>query len=107
MAGRAHLLPDLLKKSRADSTISKYHGAFVRFQKWIMCNGMGSRDALPAGAFVVAIYLASLIQTVNSTSPVLAAFYSIKWHHEINGLVSPTSSKLVENVLEAAKATTN
>ncbi|XP_068240109.1 uncharacterized protein [Palaemon carinicauda] len=103
MAGKVHLLPNLLKKSRADSTSSKYHGAFVRFQKWVSCNGLGSGDALPAKSFIVAIYLASLIQSVNSPSPVIAAFYAIKWYHDINGLYSPTNSKLVENILEAAK----
>ena len=98
-----NLLPDLLRKSRAISTDKKYSSAFVRFHKWALSNGLRSRDILPAKAFPVAIYLASLIQTVNSFSPVIAAFYAIKWFHDIYGLESPTNSKLVVNVLEAAK----
>lgn len=103
MAGGVHLLPELLQQSRAKSTNKKYECAFLRFHKWAIHNGLGGRDTLPASVFPVAIYLASLIQTVNSPSPVIAAFYAIKWFHDINGLHSPTDSKLVSNVLEAAK----
>jgi len=103
LAGKAILLPELLRNSRADSTDKKYTGAFVRFQKWVYSNNLGSRDVLPAKPFVVAIYLASLIQSSQTPSPVISAFYAIKWFHDINGLKSPTESKLVCNILEAAK----
>ena len=97
LADRVHLLPEVLRKSRSDSTDKKYSSAFVRFHKWALCNGLRSRDILPAKAFTVAIYLASLIQTVNSPNPVIAAFYAIKWFHDMYGLASPTNSKLVVN----------
>ena len=100
---KVSLLPDLLRKSRAQSTDKNYTSAFIRFQKWILCNGLGSGDALPAKTLTVALYLASLIQTAKSPAPVIAAFYGIKWFHELYGLVSPTNSKLVINVLESAK----
>lgn len=58
---------------------------------------------MPAKALTVAIYLASLIQSANSLSAVIAAFYGIKWFHDLYGLESPTNSKLVVNVLESAK----
>lgn len=103
LADRVHLLPDILRRSRASSTDKKYIGAFSRFYKWAIMNGMRSRDILPAKAFTVAIYLASLIQSSSSSSSVIAAFYGIKWVHELYGIVSPTSSNLVVNVLEAAK----
>ena len=103
MAEGVHLLPDLLKKSRADSTNKKYECAFFRFHKWAISNGLGSSDTLPAKQFPVAIYLSSLIQTVSSPSPVVAAYYAIKWYHDMYGLESPTDSKLVKNVVEAAK----
>ena len=61
LVGKAILLPELLRKSRADSEDKKYTGAFVRFQKWVYSNNLVSRDVLPAKPFVVAIYLASLI----------------------------------------------
>ena len=103
LADRVHLLPEVLRKSRSDSTDKKYSSAFVRFHKWALCNGLRSGDILPAKAFTVAIYLASLIQTVNSPSPAIAAFYAIKWFHDMYGLMSPTNSKLVVNVLVSAK----
>ena len=103
LAARVHLLPDILRKSRADSTDKKYHGAFSRFHKWALSNGLRSRDILPAKAFTVAIYLVSLIQSSNSSSSVVAAFYGIRWFHDLYGLESPTNSNLVVNVLEAAK----
>jgi hypothetical protein len=64
---------------------------------------LGSGDILPASAFPVALYLTSLIQSANSASPVISAYYSLKWFHDINGVRSPTSSSLVTNILEAAK----
>ena len=103
LAARVHLLPDVLRKSRAEGTDKKYHGAFIRFHKWASSNGLRSRDILPAKALTVAIYLASLIQSANSPSAVIAAFYGIKWFHDLYGLESPTNSKLVVNVLESAK----
>ena len=61
MVGGACLLPELLQKSKADSTVKKYGHTFEKFRKWVICNGLGSSDALPAKAFMVATYLASLI----------------------------------------------
>lgn len=58
---------------------------------------------LPAKTFPVAIYLASLIQSANTPAPVVTAFYSIKFYHEIAGFISPTDSSLVTTILEAAK----
>ena len=49
--------------------------------KRALSNGLGSKDVLPAKAFHVALYLASVIQTAESASPVIKAFYSIKWFH--------------------------
>ena len=60
---------------------------------------VGSRHILPAQVFPFALYLVSLIQTASTPSPVITAFYSIKWVHEISDM----KSKFVINVLEAAK----
>lgn len=103
IADKVHLLPGMLSRSRADNTCKKYELAFLRWKKWCLCNGLGSGDILPAKAFPVAIYLASVIQSANSPSPVITAFYAIKWFHEISGLNSPTDSKLVSNILESAR----
>ena len=50
-----------------------------------------------------AAHLMSLIQTSNSASPVINAFYSIKWFHSVLNFVSPTDGSLVSNILESAK----
>ena len=47
--------------------------------------------------------MVSLIQTASFPGPVFVAFYGIKWYHDFNGLESQTNSKLVVNVLKAAK----
>ena len=97
------LLPELLKDSRASSTVKSYQSGFVRWKNWALSNGLGSKDVLPAKAFHAALYLASVIQTAESASPVIKAFYSIKWFHDMFDLVSPTTSSLVLNILESAK----
>ncbi|XP_053391932.1 uncharacterized protein LOC128554660 [Mercenaria mercenaria] len=103
LADKVDLLPDLLRKSRAENTSRKYGNSFSRWERWAKCNGFGSGDILPAKAFPFAIYLASLIQTSNTPSPVISAFYAAKWFHDLGDLKSPTDSKLVINILEAAK----
>lgn len=103
LADRASYLPELLQNSRADSTVKKYKLYFQKFHKWALSNGLGREDVLPARSFPVAIYLTSLIQNGSSLGVVISTFYAIKWHHEINGLESPTDSKLVCNVLESGK----
>ena len=45
--------------------------------------GLESKDALPAGAFHVALYLASSVQSANAHSPIINAFYSIEWFHDL------------------------
>lgn len=90
-------------RSRADNSCRKYELGFLRWKKWAESNGVGSRHILPAQVFPVSLYLVSLIQSVCTPSPVITAFYAIKWYHDICGLKSPTDSKIVANVLESAK----
>lgn len=97
------LLPALLRKSRTVYTNRKYENGFIRWNKWALCNGLGSGDTLPGKVFPVVTYLSSLIQNANTPSPIISAFYSIKWFHDLYYLKSPTESKLVINILEAAK----
>ncbi|CAG2187301.1 unnamed protein product [Mytilus edulis] len=92
---------ELLSESRAASTTKGYYQNFLRWKKWAILNGIENCDILPAKAFHVAIYLASLTQSSNTVSPVVQAFYSLKWIHSLIGsLCSPTDSSLVINVLE-------
>ena len=103
LAGKIDPLPDLLFKSRSDSTRHKYECSFIRWKKWALSNDLGRGDILPAKAFHVAIYLSSLIQSCKTSSPLTSAFYAMKWYHEIYDFESPTNSKLVINILEAGK----
>ncbi|KAH3728136.1 hypothetical protein DPMN_054083 [Dreissena polymorpha] len=63
LADRVELLPDILRKSRADSTCSKYEYAFMRWRNWALGNQLGSGEILPAKAFPVALYLVSIRQS--------------------------------------------
>lgn len=103
LADKVVLLPEILRRSRADNSCRKYELGFLRWKKWAEGNGVESRHILPAQVFPVALYLVSLIQTASTPSPVITAFYAIKWVHEICGMNSPTDSKIVSNVLESAK----
>ena len=68
------LLPEILRKSRADNSCRKYELGFSRWKKWAESNGMGTRHILPAQVFSFALYLVSLIQTASTPSPVITAF---------------------------------
>lgn len=100
---KVSLLPELLEESRAKSTCENYKRGFRRWEAWALSNGLNSKDILPAKAFHVAIYLSSLIQSANSPSSVNNAFYSVKWFHELFDFNSLSDSKLIANILEAAK----
>ena len=78
LAGGMALLPELLLESRSHSTSKSYFQGFKKWKRWANSNGLGSRDILHAKALHVAIYLASIIQTANSPSPLIQAFYSLK-----------------------------
>lgn len=101
--GKVDLLSGLLQKSRAETTCRKYENGFNRWRKWAFCNGLGRGDILPAKSLSVFLYLFSIIQSANSSSSLIAAFYSIKLNHDLYDLKSPTNSKMVQNVLEAGK----
>ena len=55
LAARVHLLPDILRKSRADSTDKKYHGAFSRF-------------CLPPSSWIGIVIPSSLVPVLNHGS---------------------------------------
>lgn len=103
LAGTMDLLPGLLLESKAQSTSNSYFRGFLKWKQWAYSNGLGSEDILPARALHVGLYLASLIQSANSPSTVINAFYSLRWVHAFGDFVSPTDSPLVKNILEAGK----
>jgi hypothetical protein len=46
------------------------------------------------------MYLSNLIDIGISDSEITAAFYGIKWYHNINDLADPTKNVKVKSVLE-------
>lgn len=97
------LLPGIIRASRADSTTRKYCGSFLRFQNWAKTQGIKESELFPASVLHVSIYLACLTQQSNSPSPIIDAFYGIKWAHDVTGCPSPTDNQLVRNILEGSK----
>ena len=108
----AHLKDSELRRSAADpplhtmeakapSTMDRYSRAFQKFREWsspykeVVC--------LPTGKISVALYLESLIQGGSPYSSLESASYGINWAHNLYGFQSQCDSKLVKNVLEAAK----
>ena len=51
----------------------------------------------------MALYFVSIIQTADSPSLVINAYYSLKCYHNLFDLLSPMDSNLVTNILESAK----
>ena len=92
------LLLEILRRSRADNSCRKYELGFLRWKNGLNPMGWG------VGIFcLLRCFLLRCIQTASTPSPVITAFYSIKWVHDISDMKSPTDSKNVINVLEAAK----
>ena len=101
LVGGMASLPGLLLDSRLQKTSKFYFQGFRKWKEWAYSSNLGRGDIFPAKALHVAIYLAAIIQTANSPSPVIHAFYSLKWVHNIGDQISPTDSQLVKNILEA------
>lgn len=96
-------VPELLTESKSSGTVNNYYHGFLRWKKWAQTNGIKEDDILPAKDLHVALYLASLVQLSRTPSPVIQAFYSIRWAHCVVSVISPTESFLVKNILEGAK----
>jgi hypothetical protein len=43
------------------------------------------------------------METVNQSSSVESAFYSIKWAHQMAGVSDPCISEMIKNIVEACK----
>lgn len=95
-------LPDIVLKSRAPNTYKKYKAGFEKFCDW--CRSF-DLCPLPADDFDVAIYLSSVLTNATSVSTIDGVFYSIKWVHDICGLLNPCDSAMVRQVLEGAHRT--
>ena len=94
-------LPLRTIEAKAPSTTERYSRAFQKFREWSSpYNGV---VCLPSDEISVALYLESLIQGGSPYSSLESACYGINWAHHLYGFQSPCDSKLVKDVLEAAK----
>lgn len=99
-----HVLADKMARyifhSRADSTNRKYHYSFKQFKNYCESKGFSAK---PANSIHVAMYITELLDKQVSASVISAAFYAIKWMHNINDFQDPTESAFVKNLLDASK----
>ena len=89
-----------LLQSRADNTVKKYNSSFKHFDEFCVKNKLSSKPALPIS---VAMYLTTLLDEGKSVSVISAAFYGIKWAHNISGFDDPTEHSIAKRLLECAK----
>jgi integrase len=89
-----------LLQSRADSTVTKYKNSYNQFQRYCQENDF---NPMPAQPICVAMYLTHLLDTGKSDNVVTAAFYGIKWAHNLNDENDPTESKIVKTLHDTAK----
>ena len=108
----AHLKDPELPKSAADlplrtieaqapSTTERYSRAFQKFREW--SSHYNEVVWLPSDEISVALYLESTIQGGSPYSSLESACCVINWAYNLYGFQSPCDSKLVNNVLKAAK----
>ena len=103
-----YLLPELFNESKAENTLRKYFYGFVKFKRWAFQNNLPENDILPSKPFYIDLYLAFSVQNSSiSTTPIIDAFYSLKWAHSIIGVNSPMDNFLVRTVFEGAKRKMN
>ena len=88
--------------SRAKTTVSKYAYNFRRFIQWTE-KYPEITSVLPADEHYVNLYLQHLVQTKSHYSTVGAAYYGIKWAHNLAVTLNPCNSPIVVSVVEAAK----
>ena len=98
--GLAERISSYLISSRADKTTEKYKASFNKFKSFCADRGYQS---LPANPIHVTIYFSHLLDQNVSYGIISAAFYAIKWVHNINSYVDPTDNGFVKGLLESAK----
>ena len=103
LADKKGLVADLISEWKSSNTVKSFYRAFMLWKSWATSNGITSNQRLPAKAIHVALYLACLVQQSVSPSPVVHAFYGIRWAHSVISVPSPTESDIVKNVLEGAR----
>ncbi|KAK2564547.1 hypothetical protein P5673_011997 [Acropora cervicornis] len=94
-------LPLRTIEAKAPSTTDRCSRAFKKFREW--SSPYSEVVCLPTDELSVALYFESMIQGGSPYSALESACYGVNWAHNLYGFQSPCDSKLVKNVLEAAK----
>ena len=92
LRGLARQLPSVILGSRQDGTVKSYTSGYQKWQK--RAELFQEVVALPADPKHVTLYLTDVVNSASSPSPVLNAFYSILWAHQMTGLDDPTRHDL-------------
>lgn len=95
-------MADRLLSSKSVNTNRKYFNVFRKWKKFCASHGC---SPLPANPVHVALYLNDLLDKHSSHSVISSVVYAIKWVHDINGFVDPTTNSFVRNLTECSKRT--
>ena len=98
----SELLPTVVLRGRAPSTVKKYSGAFLRWKSWTT-QKFEYQAYLPAKPLHVALYLTYLIRKSSTSAPVEEASNAISWAHQVAVLEDPTQHQLIKQIVAGAK----
>lgn len=90
----ASCLPSRCLGAKADSTTERYSRAFDKFRLWAA--SYKEISVPPSNYLSIATYLEFLLQSNSSYSALEAAFYGIRWAHNLYGFSNPCESNLVK-----------
>ena len=93
----AEVLPSLVERGRAKSTVDKYFAGWKGWLEWGKSNGLETRPAHP---FYVALYLTHMFLTKGTKGSITTAMYGIRWAHHAVGIKSPTDNEMVQMTYE-------
>ena len=96
----ASQLPATLLKSRVDSSVKKYLGAYRCWRAWAIPHEL---PTFPAKEQHVALYLQSIGQRLESKSAAEEAVNALTWVHSLAGLDSPTDRPFVQATLQGLR----
>lgn len=97
----ADVIPLLIAKSIASSTLKSYNQGFRAWSRWsARFEGVNS---LPVNRLHLAAFIASVVQQGGKFGKVEHAFYGLNWIHNVLDLPNPCDSWLVRCVKNSAK----
>lgn len=90
-------IPDAVLGSRADSTTTKYLGAFKRWRTWARSHKL---PVFPVKAAHLVVYLQHISEATESKAALELVFNATAWVHSIGGKASPTKEAFVAETLK-------